>query len=120
MKRYWVVIPVCILLLFFGFNVLASELFSWPSGSIDGISDGVGVTLAPARRNLLSDLRLVSLLDVFFERESFTLYPFEFLAIYGWFFSVICGAFVDKTSALFLLFEDSCWCLLFVFYQCIY
>ncbi|KAF3670600.1 Serine/threonine-protein kinase/endoribonuclease IRE1b [Capsicum annuum] len=57
MKRYWVVIPVCILLLFFGFNVLASELFSWPSGSIDGISDGVGVTLAPARRNLLSDLR---------------------------------------------------------------
>ncbi|MCD7448690.1 hypothetical protein HAX54_045629 [Datura stramonium] len=54
MKRYWVILA-CILLLFFGFTVLASELFSLPSGSLEGISDGV--TLAPARRNLLSELR---------------------------------------------------------------
>ncbi|KAK4368226.1 hypothetical protein RND71_012018 [Anisodus tanguticus] len=51
MKRYWVIL-VCILLFFFGFKVLASELFSLSSGSIEGISDGVA--LAPARRNLLS------------------------------------------------------------------
>lgn len=48
-------IPAGIILLFFSFTVLASELFSLPSGSIDGISDGV--TLAPARRNLLSELK---------------------------------------------------------------
>uniref|UniRef100_M0ZMC6 non-specific serine/threonine protein kinase n=1 Tax=Solanum tuberosum TaxID=4113 RepID=M0ZMC6_SOLTU len=54
MRRYWV-IPAGILLLFFRFTVLASELFSLPSGSIDGISDGV--TLAPARRNLLTELK---------------------------------------------------------------
>ncbi|XP_060192086.1 serine/threonine-protein kinase/endoribonuclease IRE1a isoform X1 [Lycium barbarum] len=41
MKRYWVTL-VCILLLFLGFT----------SSSIEGIFDGV--TLAPARRNLLS------------------------------------------------------------------
>ncbi|XP_049357356.1 serine/threonine-protein kinase/endoribonuclease IRE1a [Solanum verrucosum] len=54
MRRYWV-IPAGLLLLFFSFTVLASELFTLPSGSIDGISDGV--TLAPARRNLLSELK---------------------------------------------------------------
>ncbi|KAL3345796.1 hypothetical protein AABB24_024644 [Solanum stoloniferum] len=54
MKRYWL-IPAGILLLFFSFTVLASELFGLPSGSIEGISDGV--TLAPARRNLLSELK---------------------------------------------------------------
>lgn len=74
MKRYWV-IPACILLLFFSFTVLASALFSLPSGSIEGISDGV--TLAPARRNLLSELKLVSVLAVL---RVFTFYPFEFIA----------------------------------------
>ncbi|XP_015065015.1 serine/threonine-protein kinase/endoribonuclease IRE1a isoform X2 [Solanum pennellii] len=54
MRRYWV-IPAGILLLFFSLTVLASELFGLPSGSIEGISDGV--TLAPARRNLLSELK---------------------------------------------------------------
>lgn len=47
-------IPAGILLLFFSLTVLASELFGLPSGSIEGVSDGV--TLAPARRNLLSEL----------------------------------------------------------------
>ncbi|XP_004232577.1 serine/threonine-protein kinase/endoribonuclease IRE1a isoform X1 [Solanum lycopersicum] len=54
MRRYWV-IPAGILLLFFSLTVLASELFGLPSGSIEGVSDGV--TLAPARRNLLSELK---------------------------------------------------------------
>ncbi|XP_055803221.1 serine/threonine-protein kinase/endoribonuclease IRE1a [Solanum dulcamara] len=54
MKRYWV-IPVCILLICFSFTVLSSALFSLPSGSIEGLSDGV--TLAPARRKLLSELK---------------------------------------------------------------
>lgn len=54
MKRCWLVL-LCILLLFFGSTVLAGELFSLPSGSIQGISDGV--TLAPARRNLLYELK---------------------------------------------------------------
>lgn len=48
-------IPAGILLLFFSLTVLASELFGLPSGSIEGVSDGV--TLAPARRNLLSELK---------------------------------------------------------------
>ncbi|CAN4078579.1 unnamed protein product [Withania somnifera] len=39
----------------FGFTVLASELFSLPTGSIERISDGV--TLAPVRRNLLAQLK---------------------------------------------------------------
>lgn len=51
MKRYWL-IPTCILLLFFSFRVLASDL---QSGSIEGIS--AGVTLAPAKRTLLSELK---------------------------------------------------------------
>ncbi|OIT35822.1 PREDICTED: serine/threonine-protein kinase/endoribonuclease IRE1a isoform X1 [Nicotiana attenuata] len=54
MKRHWVIL-VCILLLVFGFTGLASELLSLPSSPIEGISDEV--TLAPARRNLLSELR---------------------------------------------------------------
>lgn len=54
-------IPAGILLLFFSLTVLASELFGLPSGSIEGVSDGV--TLAPARRNLLSELKLVCFLD---------------------------------------------------------